>query len=689
MVSDVLHLADDGQSYCRLIDPSTGPVHVPIRELNSQGALFDTRLVFQANDYLDITLHLTGVSARPLFAHVVGVEKEGLRVRWLHFDPGDEPKLRSLLESFRTGSLKPEDRASAAGSAAPVQSTVIPSMGESPKAGTRRIVRPSTVFTPFSSPEAPAKPTEASRTTEGGERQGTRRVMRPSASALTPSASGPVSLTPMPTERPNPADQVLDLNQVKSKALGEDSGGHVVIAPTAKFERMRDDRVANPESTETAGSAKIVIGQDGKLDIGATIRNKAKTVRASELAARHDRVRVLNMATIKALIQEAVGEAVQHVTAMVGDGEKKRLLEEAEQGFQERLKVFQADKLGAEAKAKQLQDQLKMAQDLLEQERKRTISADQFTVSEVGLGEIEEKMKRVLERAIRDGNVSPELQEQLRAMIAHILDSERERIKTQEMEAQNAKIDLLEKKIKRLASTLDETERQRDEAQEIAKLLEEQGGGLRNIMAAGLKDTDSNKKKKLALMKEILEINRKMREELGVTYNRDDVAAAKVDEVIAKLPDRPYVPPSEANAPGARVPGEAAAAVDSGADADGYKPAAASAEAATPDDDAPIVNPDDEPWEVKQIQVLSDEERDEAKIGVKRIKAGAHAAPPLRGAAAAADDTAVQGGSDGVDPDGQPWDALPIDNGGTGAVKRIAVPGKEPPPLGRQSSSGS
>lgn len=688
MASDVLRLADDGESYCRLIDPATGPVHVPIRELSSQGALFDTKLVFQANDYLDITLHLKGASARPLFAHVVGIEKEGLRVRWLHFDPGDEPKLRALLASFSSGTLKPEDRAGAGGSSAPVQSTVVPSMGDPQlKQGTRRIVRPSTVFTPFSNPDA-GKAAEPAKALEGGERQGTRRVMRPSTAS---GDSGPVALTPMPAERRDPADQVLDLAQVRPRS-GEDSGGHVVIAPTAKFERMRDDRVSNPESTETGGNAKIVIGQDGKLDIGATIRNKAKTVRASELAARHDRVRVLNMATIKALIQEAVGEAVQHVTAMMGDSERKRLLEEAENGFQERLKVFQAEKLGAEAKAKQLQDQLKMAQDLLEQERKRTISADQFTVSEAGLGEIEDKMKRVLERALRDGNASPELQEQLRSMIGHILDSERERIKAQELEAQNAKIDLLEKKIKRLATTLDETERQRDEAQQLAKALEEQGGGLRNIMAAGLKDSDANKKKKLALMKEILEINRKMREELGITYNRDDAAVAKVDEVMAKLPDRPYVPPEDATAPGAHVPGEAPAEAPAAtADADGYEPAAAGSASDVADDDAPIVNPDDEPWEVKPIQVLSDEERDEAKVGVKRIKAGAKSAPPLQRSGASspdADDTAVESASAAVDPDDQPWDSQPIDGGSGGTVKRISVTGKEPPPLERKSTSG-
>jgi len=207
-----------------------------------------------------------------------------------------------------------------------------------------------------------------------------------------------------------------------------------------------------------------------------------------------------------------------------------------------------------------------------------------------------------------------------------------------------------------------------------------------------VKDSDSNKKKKLSLMKEILEINRKMREELGIEYNRDDVATAKVDEATAKLPDRPYVAPTDEKAPGAHVPGEAQAAPGSGSG--GYEPAAAATGSATDtdseavDDGAPIVNPDDEPWEVKAIQVLSDEDRDEAKIGVKRMKAGLSAAPPLQRGTAGADDTAVQGGSDGVDPDDLPLDSGPIDHGGTGAVKRIAVPGKEPPPRERKSSSG-
>ena len=112
-------------------------------------------------------------------------------------------------------------------------------------------------------------------------------------------------------------------------------------------------------------------------------------MKASELAARHDRVRVLNMGTIKQLIQEAVGEASAHLTRSLSEADRKRLLEEAEEGFKERLKAFEVDKLSAEAKLARLSDQLRLAQDTLEQERKRTIQADQFTVSAASLDEIE------------------------------------------------------------------------------------------------------------------------------------------------------------------------------------------------------------------------------------------------------------------------------------------------------------
>ena len=62
------------------------------------------------------------------------------------------------------------------------------------------------------------------------------------------------------------------------------------------------------------------------MDIGASIRSHAKTIRASELASRHERVRVLNMATIKSLIMEAVEEAASSLTRSLGEAERKGLL---------------------------------------------------------------------------------------------------------------------------------------------------------------------------------------------------------------------------------------------------------------------------------------------------------------------------------------------------------------------------
>jgi len=645
-----LRLADDGDSYCRVVDPASGPIHVPIVELTSSGALLDTRLPFQVNDYIDVSLVLKGLTPRPLFAHVVQVEKEGVRLRWLHFDPSDEKKLGTIIVNFAEGRVSKEDARKPSVAPSPAAGNlVVPGLPASAPAGevhqTRRVVRPSAVLTPFSRSPAsdtpPAQPTispaaKADPAANQSGRVGTRRVVRPTAVGDAPATSAaPAAKAPAGAEL-TPQRLVLPVTPA-----GEESGHHIVIAPTAKFEKMRDvnrpepipedvDGQADKSANEDTGGKRIsVIGSDGKMDIGASIRSQSKTVRASELAARHERVRVLNMGTIKGLIQEAVGEAVQHLTANIADGERKRLLEEAEAGFQERLKAFQAEKQGYEAQTKHLQAQLRMAQDLLEQERKRTITADQFTVSEAGLGEIEEKMKRVLAHAIESGNVSPELQEQLRVMIAHILDSERERIREQELAAQNSKIELLEKKVARLAGTLEETERQRDEAQELAQALEAQGGGLRNVMTAGIKDGDGAKQKKLALMKEILEINRKMREELGIALNTQPLPAAEPAPAPATVAAKPAVAKSAvaksavAKSAVAQAPPPAARPA----------PAAAAPAVAAPDPEPTdagaaemLVNPDDEMWEVQPIKA-----RDEVEAAptVKRISASDRGPPPL------------------------------------------------------------
>ncbi len=680
MGEDVLLLTEVAESFCKLVDPEKGTVQAPLHELSGQGAVLGGQLTFKENDYVDATLHLKGVVPRPMFAHVVSLDDGKLLVRWLHFDGADEAKLKDLLQRFKTGSLQPDEQLRPDGSNSFPAVKKEPAANTEPlKEGTRRVTRPSQVFTPFAAKakpdgskpgaakpaaETPAAPPAAASAPPASSasariRQGTRRITRPSSEALEAEAS-PLSnpTQAAPGEGSSSERKVLGEGDPSGgfslNKPGEGSGGHVVIAPTAKFNKMRDDRpVENPTSTELPGKAKVVVGADGKMDIGATIRSQAKTVRASELAARHDKVRVLNMGTIKLLIQDAVGEAMQHLTANMGENEKKQLLQEAEAQFQERLKAFKAEKESSDAYAKHLNEQLRKAQELLETERKREIKAEQFTVSESGMGQIEDKMKRVLDHALRTGNVSPELETKLREMIAHILDDERERIRRQEEEAQSAKIDLLEKKIKRLAKDLEGTERERDEARQLASALEAAGGGgIRGIMTAGIQDTAAGKKRKLALMKEILDMNRKIRDELGVKYERDDEAVAKIEAERQKLPDTPLDDPAEKAAReeiarAAAAEREAAMAAAEAAEAAGEappaaaEPAAAAAAAAEPEESAAPaaddagsgaeeIDPDDMVWEVKPIQVMDDEERDAKKVGgVKKMGASGATAPPL------------------------------------------------------------
>ena len=378
------------------------------------------------------------------------------------------------------------------------------------------------------------------------------------------------------------------------------------------------------------------------MDIGASIRSHAKTVRASELAARHDRVRVLNMATIRSLIVEAVEEAATHLTRSLSEGERKRLLEEAEEGFQERLKSFEVEKASAEEKAKRLNDQLETARKLLEDERKRTIKADQFTVSAEGLGEIEDRFQRLLTRSLADGGVSPQLEDELRKLISRILDSEREKIRAKELEAQNSKIELLERKISRLAGTLEETEKQRDDAQRFASFLEQQGGGaLRNVFEAGLKEGDPNKERKLALMKHILDENRALRGHLGIALADPNAP----DEPKEQEPDATK---SAVNKP---VADTAAFRREMKADVAELKQAAAHITEHTPH--APEALPDD----LVESEALS---RKEAGVGLE------------------------------VNPDDEPWEVTPLADAGAGVnasgIKRISVPTTfAPPPMERQS----
>jgi hypothetical protein len=510
-------------------------------------------------------------------------------------------------------------------------------------------------------------------------RIGTRRVLRPSQQAMTPFADASKQPSSMPPKPAKPDSAPSGEESRSRPGIGEDSRTHqVVIETTDRFEKLVDvgsdsgataaikpqargpgapapqspptepgegsgahslspsDSTIPPQhevASSVAGKTSI-IGRDGRMDIGASIRSHAKTVRASELAARHDRVRVLNMGTIKNLIQEAVEEAAAHLTRSLSEAERKRLLEEAEEGFQERLKAFQSEKEDAEIKTKRLSEQLEAARRLLDEERKRTIKADQFTVSAEGLGEIEDRFQRLLSRSISEGGIAPQLEEELRKLIAHILDSERDKIRERELEAQNAKIALLEKKVGRLAGSLEETERQRDEAQRFAAFLESQGGGsLRNVFTAGLKEGDPNKAKKLELMKKILDENRLLRQSLGIALSDPNAPDDTATPAPADVTNTPLGKSSDTSKFRNEIKADVAALKQSAADLTpppnpvvAEEPEAAVDEAA--ETAAPGINPDDEPWEFKPVV---DPEPAVSTSGVKRITlpASSKGAPPL------------------------------------------------------------
>lgn len=651
MADDPIHITD-GESHCRVPDGKGGSTSIPIIEISLSGALLRTNATFELNAYLDLSVALKGQPQRNFFAHVRECGENGLRVQWMHIDPGEQRRLRELLDAHRSAMRHGGESGSD---------------GERPR--TRRVVKPGAFsageFTPFSD-STPGGGQQALEPA-GGDRVGTRRVLRPSG------RHDPRKETPREAA---PAKDPLD-----------DSRAHqVVVASTDRFNHLPDedqpqvvpparaadgDPAAAPKdagdtgSTATApdeGPAKpMVVGADGRMDIGASIRSKAKTVRASELAARHERVRVLNLATIKALIQQAVEEAASHLSRALGEAERKRLLEEAEESFQEKLKEFQAQKIDAEVRSRQLQEQLDSAKRLLEDERKRQIAAEQFTVSAKGLEDIEGVFRRLIDRSATEGKLEPGLEEQLRKVATHVLDDERQRIREKEMQAQNEKIELLEKKIRRLANNLEETERQRDEAREIAQHLEKFAGQglsvdqIKNKYQAGLRGDDPNRERKLAIMKELIEENRELRRALGLPMN----APAAVAE------------PSPPSAPAQATPTATVALPEDDGEADEAAPApAADAADAAGAEEEGGVHPDDLPWEPPAAPT-----DDGSPSAIKRIAVPRN--PPAAPAAEAAAEP---------NPDDLPWEppaatATASDDDAPSGIKRMAVVRKDPPPL--------
>lgn len=292
-----------------------------------------------------------------------------------------------------------------------------------------------------------------------------------------------------------------------------------------------------------SGAHELVLSGK-KLDLGASLMKKAKVVRASDLASRHQTVKVFDVKTIKELIKEAVNDALVLLGSTLGEAERRRLLEEAEAEFKERLRLFEAEKAGLEGKTRVLQAELEKARAVLADERKRQVSADRFTVSDAGLIELEQRLARILDHSVRTGTLGEEIEGELRSVVARLLDDERAKISEQAQQAQSETIALLEKKVGRLAMSLESAEKERERAQRRAHALESSGGiFFGNRMEAGLDEDDPSREKKLSLLKQIFDFNVEVRRELagaGVVLKgraRPARAEEKAGSTDAPLPE--------------------------------------------------------------------------------------------------------------------------------------------------------
>ncbi len=273
-------------------------------------------------------------------------------------------------------------------------------------------------------------------------------------------------------------------------------------------------RAPTPPAVELA-AREAESSPGGATDLDAKLRKKSKTVRSADLASRVNTVQVVNMSTIRDLVKEAVDESIALHASSMSESDKKRLLEEAEASFAERLSLFKAEKSGLEVQINTLEESLQKAQALLNEERGKVLLASQFTVSDAGMMELEQRLGRLLEHALHTGKVGKELEDQLRAVVSRLLDDERDKIRDQAQQAQNDRINLLERKVQRLASSLECAESERDRARERAVALEASGGmSLHNVMKAGLDATDPQRNRKLGLLKEIFRLNQEIRQKL-------------------------------------------------------------------------------------------------------------------------------------------------------------------------------
>jgi hypothetical protein len=255
-------------------------------------------------------------------------------------------------------------------------------------------------------------------------------------------------------------------------------------------------------------------------DLESALRSRSRLVRTSAIAAQRDSVRVLNLSAIKDLIQDAVEDALRESDRSLDEKETRLLIEQSEQRFREKLTEFENEKADLQSLVQGLSGRLDRAQELLGREKNRQVEREQFTLSEAAMIDLEASLGAMIDAAVDSGKVAPALEAELRVAMERSLDSERERIRLQEEQARNENIQLLERKVGRLARSLDEARQERDHARESVRRAESRdsagfsGGSGGKIIEASDGDDPLHGRRR-ALLMELMQENKVLRREIS------------------------------------------------------------------------------------------------------------------------------------------------------------------------------
>ena len=254
-------------------------------------------------------------------------------------------------------------------------------------------------------------------------------------------------------------------------------------------------------------------------DIESALRSRSRLVRTSTIAAQRESVRVLNLSAVRDLIQDAVEDALRESGRLLDESELKDLIEESEQGFQQRLAEFEHEKADLQSRIQGLSTRFERAQELLDKERNREVDRDRFALSKDALGELEGTFGRIIDDAVASSEVGASFEMELRVVMERCLDSERERVRDLEEKARSENIDLLERKIQRLARSLDEARTGRDQALETARRAESRdslgpsAGAIDAVQPSASDDPQAQRRR--ALLIDLMQENRDLRQKLN------------------------------------------------------------------------------------------------------------------------------------------------------------------------------